>query len=53
MATGGGIGGSFSDYNYEVFDPLTWMLDSNLDLPYPDGAGINGILDDAAFFNNM
>jgi len=53
MATGGAISGSFSDYNYEVFDPLTWMLDSNLDLPYPDGAGVNGILDDSAFFNNM
>lgn len=44
MAVGtGALGSSFNDYNYEVFDPLTWMLDANLDFP--------GILDDSAFFN--
>jgi hypothetical protein len=31
--TPGGIG-AFGDSNYEVFDPLNWMLDGLVDFPY-------------------
>lgn len=40
MATGMGVsghGGSAAGYheaNYEVFDPLNWMLDGLVDFPY-------------------
>lgn len=36
MATGVGMTGmgSFGEANYEVFDPLNWMLDGLIDFPY-------------------
>ena len=40
MATGLGVSGNgslvpgYSEANYEVFDPLNWMLDGLVDLPY-------------------
>lgn len=36
--------GAFGDLNYEVFDPLTWMLDGDMELPYdtPGGQGLFG-----------
>jgi len=29
---GGGVG--YTESNYEVFDPLNWMLDGLVDFPY-------------------
>jgi hypothetical protein len=40
MATGiglpgnGGLGTGYNEPNYEVFDPLNWMLDGLVDFPY-------------------
>jgi len=36
LATGVGMTGmgSFGEANYEVFDPLNWMLDGLVDFPY-------------------
>lgn len=36
MASGVGMTGmgSFGEANYEVFDPLNWMLDGLVDFPY-------------------
>ena len=36
MAAGIGLtgSGSFGEANYEVFDPLNWMLDGLVDFPY-------------------
>lgn len=39
----GGVGGvSYSESNYEVFDPLNWMLDGLVDFPY-SYAAIQGL----------
>lgn len=29
-----GLGGAYGESNYEVFDPLNWMLDGLVDFPY-------------------
>lgn len=29
-----GLGGGYGESNYEVFDPLNWMLDGLVDFPY-------------------
>jgi hypothetical protein len=48
MATGMGIAGSgnlvpgYSEANYEVFDPLNWMLDGLVEFPY-SFTGIQGL----------
>lgn len=40
MATGfgvpsnGNLGTGYNEANYEVFDPLNWMLDGLVDFPY-------------------
>lgn len=37
QASGNGVGGlpsGFMEPNYEVFDPLNWLLDGLVDLPY-------------------
>jgi hypothetical protein len=37
MANGasyGGFGTGYGEANYEVFDPLNWMLDGLVDFPY-------------------
>lgn len=31
----GGLPSGFMEPNYEVFDPLNWLLDGLVDLPYP------------------
>lgn len=38
----GGLGTMYSDLTYEVFDPLNWVLDGVVDLPYtlPPGPGL-------------
>lgn len=43
-----GLNDPMVDYNYEVFDPLTWMLDGTMDLPYNDGE-LMGMPDDNLF----
>lgn len=38
LGVGGGVSGlpsGFMEPNYEVFDPLNWLLDGLVDLPYP------------------
>jgi hypothetical protein len=48
MATGigvngnGGLGMGYGEANYEVFDPLNWMLDGLVDFPYALG-GMQGL----------
>lgn len=32
--TPGGLGAGYGESNYEVFDPLNWMLDGLVDFPY-------------------
>ena len=36
----------FGESNYEVFDPLNWMLDGLVELPYPMGGPMGGHLPD-------
>lgn len=46
MGVGGGIGMGMGESNYEVFDPLNWMLDGLVDFPYfghPGGLEAGGI----------
>jgi hypothetical protein len=31
----GSLPSGFMEPNYEVFDPLNWLLDGLVDLPYP------------------
>ncbi|KAL3472219.1 hypothetical protein BJX99DRAFT_235947 [Aspergillus californicus] len=35
VQSGNGLGSQFMEPNYEVFDPLNWLLDGLVDLPYP------------------
>jgi len=39
-----GMGGVYNESNYEVFDPLNWMLDGLVDFPYSYAAvqGLEG-----------
>lgn len=34
LPSGGMNNGGYGDANYEVFDPLNWMLDGLVDFPY-------------------
>ena len=41
VTPGGDYG--FGEWNNEVFDPLTWMLDGLVDLPYGLGEGMGTV----------
>lgn len=34
LPSSGMMNGSYGESNYEVFDPLNWMLDGLVDFPY-------------------
>ncbi|KAJ5287681.1 hypothetical protein N7478_003367 [Penicillium angulare] len=39
----GGLPSGFMEPNYEVFDPLNWLLDGLVDLPYSSYSNIGGV----------
>lgn len=46
MAAGNTVGGlpsGFMEPNYEVFDPLNWLLDGLVDLPYSSYSTMSGM----------
>lgn len=38
-----GLPSGFMEPNYEVFDPLNWLLDGLVDLPYPYSTTMSGM----------